>query len=135
MRIVRLNRGDNLKLSRFVVRAAYQAEIDGINASLVRDGHLRISGMGMSMRERLPVRAIFNKVLSPSRKIPLTLPQFTEHKALDNLVITQLELRDGWIGLAVGHQDATKLALAASRQIASNPDSALDQESPASSQR
>ena len=135
MRILRLNRGDNLRLNRFIVRAAYQAEVDGINVSLVRDGHLRISGNGMSMRERLPVRAIFNKVLSPNRKIPLTLPQLTEQTAVEDLVVTQLELRDGWIGMAVGHDDAPKLALAARRQIASSPKPASDQEIPASSQR
>tara|TARA_R110002049_G_scaffold47902_2_gene138475 strand:- start:3009 stop:6335 length:3327 start_codon:yes stop_codon:yes gene_type:complete len=113
MKIVRLNKADKLKLSRFIVRAAYKPVINGINISLVRDGHLRISGAGMSMRERLPVRAIFNKVLSPTREFPLTLPQLVQHQALDGLVITQLELRDGWIGVAVGTEDSPKLALAA----------------------
>ena len=135
MRILKLNRGDKLKLNRFIVRAAYQAQVDGINVSLVRDGHLRISGEGMSMRERLPVRAIFNKVLSPTREIPLTLPILTEHDAVKDLVVTQLELRDGWIGLAIGHEDAARLALAARPKLTEITELASDQESPASSQR
>ena len=113
MRVVRLNKGDKLKLNRFIVRAAYRPEIDGIDVALLRDGHLRISGSGMSMRERLPVRAIFNKVLSPTREIPLTLPTLTQHQAVKDLSLTQLELRDGWIGFALGHPDAPRLALAA----------------------
>ena len=122
MRIVRLRRGDRMKLSKFIVRAAYKAQVEGMDVQLVRDGHLRISGSGMSMRERLPVRAIFNKVLSPNRSFPLTLPQLRDHEAVDGLAITQLEMRDGWIGLAVGKEDAPRMALAA-------------QSSPASSQR
>ncbi len=87
------------------------------------------------MRERLPVRAIFNKVLSPTRELPLTLPVLTEHAAVKDLVVTQLELRDGWIGLAIGHDDAPRLALAARARLTEIPDAVTDQESPASSQR
>ena len=88
-------------------------EIDGINAHLVRDGHLRISGPGMSMRERLPVRAIFNKVLANSRKFPITVPGLTSRTNTDELMISQLELRDGWIAMAISEVDAPRIALKA----------------------
>ncbi len=110
LRVVRLNRGDRVDLTKFIVRAAYKPQIDGLQATLVRDGHLRISGPGMSMRERLPVRAIFNKVLSPNRPFPLTLPQLIQHPAMESLVVSQLELRDGWIGLAISEDDAPRIA-------------------------
>jgi hypothetical protein len=110
LKIVRLTR-DRLKLSHFIVRAEYRPEIDGLNASLVREGHLRISGPGMSMRERLPVRAIFNKVLSPTRKFALTVPALVEHPKAQDLAVSQLELRDGWIGLAISEQTAPRIAL------------------------
>ncbi len=112
LRIVRLNRGNRVELTQFIVRAAYKPQIDGMQASLVRDGHLRISGPGMSMRERLPVRAIFNKVLSPNRPIPLTLPRFADHPATEGLVISQLELRAGWVAMAMSENDAPRIALA-----------------------
>ncbi len=110
LRVIRLNRGERVDLTQFIVRAAYKPEIDGLNAMLVRDGHLRISGPGMSMRERLPVRAIFNKVLSPNRPFQLTLPQLIQHPAMENLAVSQLELRGGWIGLAISKDDAPRIA-------------------------
>jgi len=112
LRILRLNRGERVALTQFIVRAAYKPQIDGLQVSLVRDGHLRISGPGMSMRERLPVRAIFNKVLSPNRSIRLTPPQIFAHQAAENLVVSQLELRDGWIGIAVSDSGAPRIAAA-----------------------
>ena len=109
LRIVKLTR-ERLKLSRFIVRAAYRPEVDGINAYLVRDGHLRISGPGMAMRERLPVRAIFNKVLATSRKFPITVPGLNSRTETDDLMISQLELRDGWIAMAISESDAPRIA-------------------------
>ncbi|TWU02730.1 hypothetical protein [Stieleria varia] len=105
MRIIRFESGDRMVLTNFIVRASYVPEINGLDAHLVRDGHLSISGPGMSMRERLPVRAIFNKVLSSSRPLPITSPRLTQLDAADGLVISQLELRDGWLGLAISDAD------------------------------
>lgn len=102
MRVIRLQRGKNFRLRNFIVRAAYLPQVDGLNASLVRDGHLSISGPGMSMRQRLPVRAIFNKVLSPNRPLPLTSAGLLANRMPEQSGITQFELRDGWIGISVG---------------------------------
>lgn len=110
LRVMRLSREGGIDLRRFIVRAAYRCEVDGLSARLVRDGHLRISGPGMSMRDRLPVRAIFNKVFSTRRPIPLTPPRLAEHPAMEGLAITQLELRDGWIGLAIGPEATPRVA-------------------------
>ncbi|MCG8652118.1 MAG: hypothetical protein MI861_19925, partial [Pirellulales bacterium] len=93
LRVMRLTRGERLDLRRFIVRAKYVPNLEGLEASLVRDGHLRISGPKMSMRQRLPVRAIFNKVLSPNRPLKLTLPQLVDHPIAKDLAVSQLELR------------------------------------------
>ena len=111
LRIVQLNRGDRLDLRRFIVRAKYLPHYDGLNATLVRDGHLRISGKGMSMRQRLPIRTIFNKVLSPNRPVLLTLPQLAEHPAAEGLAVSQLELRNGWLAIAISESNSPKIAL------------------------
>lgn len=111
MRIVRLSNGKSVDLTQFIVRAAYSPTVDGLNASLVRDGHLRISGPGMSMRERLPVRAIFNKVLDSDKPLPLTLPTLANHPAMSGVAVSQLELRGGWIGIALSEQNAPRVAL------------------------
>ncbi|TWT83482.1 hypothetical protein CA13_49470 [Planctomycetes bacterium CA13] len=110
LRIVRLTRGDTLDLRRFIVRGAYVPHAEGLKASLVRDGHLRISGPSLSMRQRLPIRAIFNKVLSTTHGFPLTAVALEHHPAASNLVISQLELREGWMAMAVSEAEAARIA-------------------------
>lgn len=105
LRIIRLSSGKRLNLTQFIVRAAYMPVANGLHASLVRDGHLRISGPGMSMRERLPLRAIFNKVLSQNRPLPLTLPKLAGHPSMESVLVSQLELLDGWLGIALSEAD------------------------------
>jgi|GEM_PF-1457844 len=117
LRIMRLYSPGSVDLRRFVVRALYKCEVDGMSASLVRDGHLRISGPGMSMRDRLPARAIFNKVFSTRRPLPLVPPALGQHPAMSGLVISQLELRDGWIGLAIGPATADRVAKTKSPEV------------------
>ncbi len=126
LRVVQLSRGEGLDLRRFIVRAAYIPQIDGMNASLVREGHLRISGPSLSMRERLPVRAIFNKVLSPNRSIPIVLPQLSDNPAAEGLAVSQLELRDGWLALAISKAENSRVALITPRVADSEPKSETD---------
>jgi hypothetical protein len=111
LRIVRLTRTNHLDLTQFIVRACYKPQVSGMRASLVRDGHLRISGPRMSMRERLPVRAIFNKVLSPNQPMPLITSRLAEHAATEGLAVSQLELRGGWIAISISPGDAPRIAL------------------------
>ncbi|WP_164102424.1 hypothetical protein [Candidatus Laterigemmans baculatus] len=102
LRIVRLTRTGGIDLSHFIVRAAYRAEADGMQARLVRDGGLQVSGPRMGMRERLPVRAIFNVVLSEERPLPLVGSELAAHPAAAGLEVRTLELTDGWLALAIG---------------------------------
>jgi len=111
-RVVRLHSEAGLDLRHFIVRATYRPQVEGMEARLVRDGHLSIRGQRMSFRSRIPVRAIFNKVLSDSRPLPLVNPGLAQQPAVAGLAVSQLELRDGWIGLAIGPQSSV-LATAA----------------------
>ena len=65
----------------------------------------------MSIRDRIPARTVFNKVLSEDRPLRLTIPQLVEHPATEGLAISQLELRDGWIAMAISEDDAPRVAL------------------------
>lgn len=114
MRIIRLERGKRMRLRNFIVRAAYKPQIDGLNASLVRDKYLSISGPRMSMGQRISVRTVFNKVLSPNRPLPLLSAELLQQRLPTGSQITQLELRDGWIGISIG-------ALAEHQTVASRP--------------
>ncbi len=104
MRIIRLDQTDGISLRNFIVKASYIPHIDGLRPALVRDGHLNISGPRLSMGDRVAVRTIFNKVLSPNRSLELTSEQLRNHPAMEGLAITQFELRDGWIGFAIGDE-------------------------------
>jgi len=107
LRVMRLKQNGGIDLRRFIVRAGYKPQVDGLSAKLVREGHLRINGPDMSMRDRLPVRAIFNKVFSTRRTLPLVPEQWLVHPALEGLAVTQAELRDGWIAIAIGDAGST----------------------------
>ncbi len=111
MRVVELSRSKGSGLSRFIVRAGYRPQVDGLRISLVREGHLRISGPGMSMRQRLPIRAVFNRVFSPNHSIPITNESFVNARSLADTEISQLELRDGWFALAIGPQRPDRIAV------------------------
>jgi hypothetical protein len=118
MRVMRLKQDKGIDLRRFIVRAGYRPEVNGLTARLARDGHLRISGPDMSMRDRLPVRAIFNKVFSTNRTLPLIPERWSENETLTGLAVTQAELRDGWIAIAVGNaSDAGPAPIVANRNV------------------
>jgi len=107
MRVIRLKQDRAIDLRRFIVRAGYRPQINGMSAQLVREGHLRISGPDLSMRDRLPIRAIFNKVFSAKNALPIIPEVWSGQPSMSGLAVTQLELRDGWLALAIGNaQDA-----------------------------
>lgn len=103
MRVIRLKQDRAIDLRRFIVRAGYRPQVNGMSVQLVREGHLRISGPDMSMRDRLPVRAIFNKVFSTRRPLPIISEQWANHPSASGLAVTQAELRDGWLAIAIGN--------------------------------
>lgn len=112
LRVQRLHRPQSIDLRRFIVRVCYRCEVDGLQARLVRDAHLRISGPNLSMRDRLPIRAIFNKVFSTNRPLTLVPETLAQLPAMKGLVIRQFELRDGWVGVAFGPASAANAILA-----------------------
>jgi len=101
LRVVRLTDERDLNLSHFVVRVAYRPVIDGLQTSLRREGVLRIDGPRLGMRERIPVRAIFNKVLHKDRELPLVAKSLASHPDAAKLTVGMLQLTDGWICLAI----------------------------------
>lgn len=125
LRVQRLHRPKSIDLRRFIVRVCYRYEVDGLRASLVRDAHLRISGPNLSIRDRLPIRAIFNKVFSSTRPLTLVPETLAQLPAMKGLVITQFELSDGWFGVAFGPASAANGVTRADESVAEEAESAL----------
>jgi hypothetical protein len=99
---------DGRRMRNFIVHAFYTPSLNGLEAELVRDGSLGIEGrLGSGDRARL--HNIFDCVLPPERTFPVV--NLTDNDSrLDGLMITQLVLEDGWMGLAVGPTSGARVA-------------------------
>ena len=94
---------------RFIVHAFYRPEVDGLEAKLVRDGSLGIEGR-LRASERARLHNVFETVLSEDRPIPVFRVDDPQDPRLAGLMITQLVLEDGWVGLAVGPASDGRMA-------------------------
>jgi hypothetical protein len=99
--------GDTVR--NFRVHAFYVPVINGLEAEFVRDGGLGIEGR-IGTGDRARMHGVFNKVLSEDRKLPIVRLNDPSDKRLVGLMITQLVLEDGWIGLAIGPGYAERTA-------------------------
>ncbi len=100
LRIAELSQGEN-RIERFIVRSTYVPVADGLVAGLVRDGVVSIDGPRLSMRDRLPLRAIFAKVFVSRPQIPLISDSLVKDPRAEGLAVTQMEVRDGWLAIAI----------------------------------
>ncbi len=96
-------------MSNVVVHAYYAPKVDGLTAELVREGTLGIQGH-FSSGERARLHNIFNRVLPPERRLPIMAIDTPQDKRFQGLMITQLVLEDGWMGLAVGPETDARVA-------------------------
>jgi hypothetical protein len=99
----------NTRIRNFIVHAFYKPAINGLTAELVRDGGLGIEGsVGASDRARL--HNVFKVVLSEDRALPIFRPANPQDPRLAGLMITQLVLEDGWLGVSVGPLTENRVA-------------------------
>jgi hypothetical protein len=92
-----------------VVHAVYVPKVDGLNAELVRQGTLGIEGR-FSSTDRAKLHNVFNRVLPPERHLPIVRIENPNDKRFQGLMITQLVLEDGWVGMAVGPNSSDRVA-------------------------
>jgi hypothetical protein len=95
-----LQRGGE-RTRNFIVHATYRPEVDGLKAELVRDGALGIEGR-LGVGERARMHNVFNEIFSTERRLPIVQLDQNVDARLNDLVITQLVVEDGWLGLAIG---------------------------------
>ena len=100
LRIMELSQGQS-KIERFIVRSTYVPVAEGLNAGLVRDGVVSIDGPRLSIRDRLPLRAIFAKVFVSKPQIPLISDSLVKDPRAEGLAVTQMEVCDGWLAIAI----------------------------------
>ncbi len=100
---------DNDVMPNIVVHAYYAPAVNGLNAELVRDKTLGIEGR-LSSADRARLHNVFNRVLPPERHLSLVQIDSQQDKRFEGLMITQLVLEDGWLGMAVGPTTDNRVA-------------------------
>jgi hypothetical protein len=97
------------RMRDFIVHAFYVPVVNGLDADFVRYGPLGIEGrLGSGDRARL--HNAFNTVLSEKRRLPIVRLEPDARRRLQGLMITQMVLEDGWIGMALGPVDGNRVA-------------------------
>jgi hypothetical protein len=100
---------DGRTMRDFAVHAFYRPAVEGLSAELVRDGGLGIEGR-LSSADRARLHNVFNEVFSPERPLPVVRLADPADRRFEGLMITQLVLEDGWLGLAVGPASRERVA-------------------------
>jgi hypothetical protein len=93
----------------FRVHAFFVPVIKGLEAEFVRDGALGIEGR-IGTGDRARMHGVFNKVFTEERRLPVVRLADANDARLAGLMITQLVLEDGWIGVAIGPAYAERTA-------------------------
>jgi hypothetical protein len=84
-----------------IIHAYYEPVVNGLQAELARSGSLGIEGR-LSSGDRARLHNVFNSVLPEERRLPIVRLENPADARLEGLMITQLVLEDGWLGLAIG---------------------------------
>lgn len=110
LRLESLEQPGRIHLKNFVIRTSYTASVQGLQAELVRDGVISIDGHRLGSRDRLPLRAIFTKVLSARTSLPMVAQSLLEDPRAQGLEVSQFEIQDGWLAIAVSDRNGKQLA-------------------------
>jgi hypothetical protein len=85
----------------FRVRAYYGSEMSECSASMTRDGVVELIGR-LRTGSQIALRGIFSKVFAKDVVWPIVPDTMTADPRLQGLEVTQLNIDNGWFGLAVG---------------------------------
>jgi hypothetical protein len=107
LRFAEFQRADGLALKNFAITSSYVPIANGLKAGLIRDpdGVIEIQGRQLTIRERLALRVIFSKVFVSNPEISLVADQWKDDPRAAGLGISQMEVRDGWLGVAISPVD------------------------------
>lgn len=111
LRIAEFKREEGLQVRNFMVTSTYIPLADGLDAGLIRDPHgvIEIQGKNLAIRDRLALRVIFAKVFVSQPKISLISQLWQEDPKAKGMAISQLDIRDGWMAVALS-ADSSEMA-------------------------
>ncbi|MCH8840995.1 MAG: hypothetical protein IH831_10070, partial [Planctomycetes bacterium] len=105
------------KIRNFAVHAYFRPVMDGLDVRLVRDGTLQFDGRNLRTGPRVVLHSVFGKLLLKDQEIPLLNRDLDDDPRLEGLMVTQLVIDDGWIGLALGPEYPGRTAWRTDRQV------------------
>ena len=88
----------------FQILAFYRPEVQGRSAQLVRDGVIQLKPQRISIATRIVLDGIFSRALSSKNTWGLVPERIVKEPKLDYTAITQFDIEDGWIGIALGQK-------------------------------
>jgi len=120
LRLASLEQPGRFHLKNFIVRTSYLPSVEGLQAELTRDGFIGVDGYKFKLgtKERIPLRAIFSKVFLSRSLIPMVSEELVRDPRAAGLAVSQLELRDGWLGMAISQEDSPHVAKVQANQEA-----------------
>lgn len=101
----------------FTVRVFYKPDLSTAGGRLVRDGSVQLIGDRLGPKSQIALRGIFSKAFPQSKAVQVVPDSLLAHPALVGLGLTQFEIRDGWMGLALGPQAHTVVQAPASTSV------------------
>lgn len=100
--LAEISRGRKHRWNNLVVKARYKPEGTGLQANLVRQDSIELTGEDLLTGDQIALRGVFSKLLSRSRFAVLVPKHIAEHKSLGKLEVIQFAVKDGWIVVAIG---------------------------------
>ncbi|MEO2047344.1 MAG: hypothetical protein ABGX16_12320 [Pirellulales bacterium] len=98
------------KIRNFQVHAHFRPKLNGLQVTLVRDGTLQFSGRRLLTGPRMVLHSIFGKLLRRDQQLLLLGEKIQQDPRTNGLMITQLIIDQGWIGVAWGKKTPERVA-------------------------
>lgn len=93
---------ENKRWSDLLVRAYYRPQPALQTVELVRDGVVHLKGERLSHHSQIMLRGLFSRMFPRDGGLAILKDELAANRGLRGLAITQFDVVDGWIGIAVG---------------------------------
>ena len=120
LRIASLEQPGRIHIKNFVIRTSYVPVVEGLKAELAHDGVISVEGPKVGTRDRLPLRLIFTRVFANRSTVPMVSNDLLADPRASGLAVSQMELVDGWLGIAVSPDKSPNVAILKAHQAALN---------------
>ena len=104
------------KIKNFEAHAFFRPVVNGLEVKLVRDGTLQFNGRRLKTGPRVVLHSVLGKLLRKDQEITLIRSTLQSDPRLAGIMVTQLEVDNGWIALALGPAHPQRTAWRSSEQ-------------------